>query len=139
MKTTIEINGFEIHVLDTEEGKVQVLVDKDGETIEELNLDPEESEEGSEEDVDLDTDEVEDFDDSDEEGMDSDEDEDDIDSDEDDMDFEGDTDSDEDEVDEVEDDGEKNDEVKLESFTSFISKTKRAAKRNSKPTSRRRK
>lgn len=47
MKTNIEINGFTIKIEDLE-GKINITAEKDGEVIDEIVLDTEESEEGGE-------------------------------------------------------------------------------------------
>ncbi len=92
MKTTIEINGYEL-VISEQENAVVVTASKDGEVVEEFTLDSES--------VELEGDEVE----STEEFTEDD--------------FEGEDDFD-DEVEETDED-----EVKLESFTSFIKKNKK--------------
>ena len=108
MKTTVEVNGYEI-VIEEKDGLVTVSAMKDDEVVEEFELETEAGEEAGqdEEDVqDFDSfgqDEEEDFEDEDEfEGEDEDEDE------------------DEEEFESEEDDN----ESKLESFQSFINKRK---------------
>lgn len=108
MKTTIEINGFEI-TIEENEGVISVVANKDGESIEEFTIDSNEFE-GEEKD---------------EEGMKSfGEEEEDFDS----EDLEADADGDE--VDSEDDDTEGEDleeesDVKLESFASFIKRKKK--------------
>lgn len=108
MKTTVEVNGYEI-VIEEKDGLVTVSAMKEDEVVEEFELETEAGEEAGqdEEDVqDFDSfgqDEEEDFEDEDEfEGEDEDEDE------------------DEEEFESEEDDN----ESKLESFQSFINKRK---------------
>jgi hypothetical protein len=117
MKTTIEVKGFEIVIDETEETLI-VTATKDGETVEEFELSL--SEDGESEDMDMGSeDEVQDFEDSeDTEGSDDDSDLEDL---EDSDDLEG---SDDDSEVEVEEEEEESDEVKLESFQSFINKRK---------------
>ena len=52
MKTEVEINGFEISIEEVE-GKIQVKVEMNDETIEELSLDPADYEGGSEDEEEL--------------------------------------------------------------------------------------
>lgn len=106
MKTTVEVNGYEI-VIEEKDGLVTVSAMKEDEVVEEFELETEAGEEAgqNEEDVqDFDSfgqDEEEDFEDEDE--------------------FEGDDeDEDEEEFESEEDDN----ESKLESFQSFINKRK---------------
>jgi len=112
MKSTVELNGFEI-VIEDVDGVITVSASKDGEVVEEFTL---ESEDQSDADVDDDGD-VQGFDEfgGEEEDFDSEDDSDD-DSDDDDSDDEGDSEEIEEEV--------ESDETKLESFQSFISKRK---------------
>lgn len=107
MKTTIEINGYEI-VIEESEGLLTVSALKDGETVEEFEL--ESADEDSEES--FDREEEDDFDEA----------EDDID------DVEDDLDDVEDDLEDVEDDLDTEEsgleDGKLESFNSFIRKRK---------------
>jgi hypothetical protein len=101
MKTTIEVHGFEIKI-DEMEGKVLVSAMKDGETIEEFELEVE-GFEGSDDDMD-EMGEMEPF------GGEGEEEEEDFDGEE------------EDEMDEEEEDDE---EGKLESFSHFVKRRKK--------------
>ena len=100
MKTTIEVKGFEI-VIDETDDNLTITATKDGEVVEEFELSI--SETGS----DFEEEEVQDFDEF--------ENDDEMESDEDEMQ------SEDDEM-ESEDEEEGEDEVKLESFQSFINK-----------------
>ena len=104
MKTKVEVNGYEI-VIEEKDGVISVSATKDEEVIEEFEIETEEGQ-GNEED----SEEVQDFD---EFGQDEEED------------FEGDEDSEEDsEEDEESELEEDENDVKLESFQSFINKRK---------------
>ena len=107
MKTKVEVNGYEI-VIEEKDGVISVSATKDEEVIEEFEIETEEGQ-GNEED----SEEVQDFDsfgqDEEDEDFESEEDED----------FES-----EEEDDLKSDEDEDEDEVKLESFQSFINKRK---------------
>lgn len=110
MKTTVEVNGYEI-VIEEKDGLVTVSAMKEDEVVEEFELETEAGEEAGQDDED-----VQDFDSF---GQDEEED------------FEDDEDSEfEDDDNEEEDDNEfeseedEDNEVKLESFQSFINKRK---------------
>ena len=107
MKTKVEVNGYEI-VIEEKDGVISVSATKDEEVIEEFEIETEEGQ-GNEED----SEEVQDFDsfgqDEEDEDFESEEDED----------FES-----EEEDDSKSDEDEDEDEVKLESFQSFINKRK---------------
>lgn len=110
MKTTIELQGFEI-VIEEVDGTITVSASKDEEVVEEFTLETEGQDSGDDSEVqgfDEFGDEEKDFDDDDESADDDDSDDDDSESDDDD------DDSDED----------LGDETKLESFQSFITKRK---------------
>jgi hypothetical protein len=118
MKTTIEVNGYEI-VIEETDGMVSVSAMKDDEIVEEFQLEADSESFDGDDDMDMDSD-VKDFDDF--EGGDDDsfggEEEEDFDSD--DMDDDGeDEGDDDDESDEMEEE-----EGKLESFQSFLKKRK---------------
>ncbi len=118
MKTTIEMQGFEI-VIEETEGVVTVSASKEGEVVEEFTL--EGGEEGSEEESGDDIKGFEDFGDGEEEDF-GDEDGDEMpeDGDEDEM-----PEDDEDGDEMPEDDEDDEDESQLESFQSFINKKKK--------------
>lgn len=96
MKTTIEVNGFEIKIEELE-GKITVVAEKDGEVMEEFELEAGEEVAGEE------GEEMMPFGDEEEEDFEADEEEEEMDEEEEEMDEEG----------------------KLESFNSFIKKRKK--------------
>ena len=108
MKTTVEVNGYEI-VIEEKDGLVTVSAMKEDEVVEEFELETEAGEEAGQDDEDVQDfdsfgqDEEEDFEDEDE--------------------FEGD-DEDEEEDEEDFESEEDDNESKLESFQSFINKRK---------------
>jgi hypothetical protein len=124
MKTTIEINGYQI-LISEEKGKVIVSATKDDDVVEEFTLELEEQKNMKDSDIEdekmipFDGEEEEDFD----EEYEDDEDEDEYGDEDDDED--NDEDDDEDEYgDEDDDEDDDEDEGKLESFRSFIKKRK---------------
>lgn len=126
MKTTIELKGYEIVIEETEEG-VTVMASKDGETVEEFSLDAEvemHDDEDMEDDDHMhafgEKEEEEDMEDDMEDGEEYEEE---MDEEDEDMDEE----EDEMEEDEMEEDEVVNTEApKLESFSSFIAKSKKS-------------
>jgi hypothetical protein len=108
MKTTVEVNGYEI-VIEEKDGLVTVSAMKEDEVVEEFELETEAGEEAGQDDEDVQDfdsfgqDEEEDFEDEDE--------------------FEGDEEEDEEDEEEFESEEDDN-ESKLESFQSFINKRK---------------
>jgi hypothetical protein len=121
MKTTIEMHGYEIVISETEEGLLTVSAMKDGEVVEEFQLEGGEDHpgfEGEEEGEELKAfgDEEEDFPQAEEEEEEEEEEEDDdeMDGDDDEM----------DEMDEEEDETDEEETGKLESFKSFIRRKK---------------
>ena len=108
MKTTIEVNGFEIKIEELE-GKITVVAEKDGEVMEEFELESGEEVAG-EEVAGEEGEEMMPFGDEEEEDFEADEEEEEMDEEEEEMDEE------EEEMDE---------EGKLESFNSFIKKRKK--------------
>lgn len=115
MKTKVEINGYEIEI-EFVDGVINVVASKEGETVEEFSI---ETEEGSDEDV-QGTEEIQAFSDFDEEEDFEDEMQDEM-QDEDEDEEEGEM----QDEDEDEDEDEKSSMAALESFQSFLSKTKK--------------
>ena len=120
MKTTIEVNGYEIVIEETESGEVSVSAVKDGETVEEFTLEGGDGHdfEGEEED---------DFDDFEDEKDEINHEQDELEEEEDELeDEEDELEEEEDELEEEHEEHEHEDheETKLESFNAFIRRRK---------------
>lgn len=113
MKTTIEVNGYEI-VIEETDGMVSVSAMKDDEIVEEFQLESDsESFEGGDDDMDSDVKDFDDFE-GDDDSFEGEEEED----------FEPEMDDDESEEESEEEESEEESEGKLESFQSFLKKRK---------------
>ena len=113
MKTTIELNGYQIEI-EENEGTISVKAEKDGDVVEEFVLSSDESQDDEDEDFDSEESDDEDFD-SDEDESQDDEDED----------FGDDDNGGEESDDDLEESLPSKEEPKLETFQSFFSKKRK--------------